>query len=374
MISAIIALLFILLFFYIVFLATVLRGLYSLKRISSSGRKKVSVLIAARNEENNIGRCLQSLSRQSYPMEQYEVIVIDDGSSDKTAEVVSSFQKTLNNLHVISLPQYNWASSGRKPQALAEGIKIARGEIILTTDADCTVPYRWIELMEAHFKNDVVFITGPVIEKVETNIFSQMEYLEFLGIVSTGAGLIGSGYPIICNGANLGYRKSAYQRVKGYSNYSLSNDDETLMHQILNNGIGKVDFVASVDAVVLTQSSNSLSSFFRQRMRWANKRGHYENNNILAVLVMLYLFFLFFCLSAVFAFFTSAVLIPISAALFLKIAIDYLVLRKGALLFGQRVSLFFFLIAELLHAPYIVVVAALGQVQSMKWKGRVIRQ
>ena len=170
---------------------------------------------------------------------------------------------------------------GRKPLAIAKGITQAAGEIILTTDADCIAPPRWIEIMVNHFEENVAFVAGPVAEQTSRNFFSKLEQLEFLGLITTAAGLIGSGRPIICNGANLAYRKSAFISVGGFGDNGSSNDDESLMNRMVHRNIGKIVFAPESDAVITTRSSNTITSFLRQRIRWANKRGHYEDKSIL---------------------------------------------------------------------------------------------
>ena len=115
-------------------------------------------------------------------------------------------------------------------------------------------------------------------------------------------------------------------------------------------------------------------SFLRQRIRWANKRGRYEDTSILVTLIFLYLFFLSFALTALLIPFDQQLLLPVLLVFGGKVFVDYFVLYSGARLFFQRIPIFHFLIAELLHVPYIVIAAAIGQICSLQWKGRVIRR
>ena len=229
--------------YYIYFITRVRIGLLSLRFAQSQSQLLiVSIVVAARNEEKSIEQCLQALLQQSYPAKKYEIIVVDDGSKDKTAAIVSSFTDRLPGVHLLSLPYDDNRETDRKSLALASGIAQANGEIILTTDADCIVPPRWIEIMVSHFQENVVFVAGPVAEQASTSFFSRLEQLEFLGLITTAAGLIGSGKPIICNGANLAYRKSAFIAVEGFGNMRSSNDDESLMNRMVQRNIGRVVF------------------------------------------------------------------------------------------------------------------------------------
>ena len=361
--------------YYIYFITRVRIGLLSLRFARPQNiARHISVVVAARNEEKDIEKCLLSLLKQTYPTNRYEIIIVDDGSTDKTASIVKSFSERFANIHLLSLMFDSEHKIGRKPIALAKGIAQASGEIILTTDADCIVPPQWIEIMVIHFEEGVVFVAGPVAERDSNTFFAKMEQLEFLGLITTAAGLIGSGRPIICNGANLAYRKDAFIAIDGFNTESSSNDDESLMNKIVHRKIGKVVFAPEADGVVTTNSSNTISTFFRQRIRWANKRGHYEDKSILFTLVGLYIFFASMLLTMVLLFREPQLIQLFTVAFGGKILVDYFTLRSGARLFRQRIPIFHFLIAEFLQVPYIVIAAAIGQIASMQWKGRTIRR
>jgi len=228
--------------------------------------------------------------------------------------------------------------------------------------------------MVNHFEDNVVFVAGPVIEKASKNFFSKLERLEFLGLITTAAGLIGSGRPIICNGANLAYRRDAFISAGGFGDAGTFNDDESLMNRMNQRNIGKVVFAPELGAVITTKSSNTMISFLRQRVRWANKRGRYEDKSIFFTLISLYLFFLSFALTTLLIPFDQHLLLPVALVFGGKVFVDFFVLYSGARLFFQRIPIFHFLIAELLHVPYIVSAAAIGQISSLQWKGRTIKR
>ena len=375
MINIFLAILAIFTIYYIYFITRVRIGLSLLhpsKRLINY--PKVSVVIAARNEEKSIGLSLDSILQQTYPSDKYEIIVVNDHSTDRTNSIVQSYSYKSNQVRLITLSDGDKQTSGNKLLALTKGIEQASGEIILTTDADCTVKSRWIELMVAHFENDIVFVAGPVIEKNPESFFSKIEQLEFLGLITTAAGLIGSRRPIICNGANLAYKKSTFLTIAEYFKDVSSNDDETLMNKVSYRKLGEITFAIDSDTLVTTHSSNTVFSFLVQRMRWANKRGHYEDKSILITLVSLYFFFFSLFSLVVFIPFESKLILPLSITLLGKIIVDFFTLRTGARMLQQHISLPHFLIAELLHVPYIVITAALGQIASIYWKGRRIQK
>ncbi|MGB2867179.1 MAG: glycosyltransferase [Bacteroidota bacterium] len=359
---------------YVFFLTRVRLGLARIrKRVENAQRPFVSVVVAARNEEGRIRPCLDSLLRQSYPSDRYEIIVADDGSTDRTAEIVRDLSYTQRTIRLHTLERAANLRVGRKPQAVAEGVNLAKAEIICTTDADCIVPPRWLERMVQYLGPDVAFASGPVVEEPSGSAFAAVSNLEYLGLTTIGAGLIGAGRPITCSGANLAYRKSAFLAAMDNSVAS-SNDDEALMNRIQMRNLGKIVFVPEPDAVVRTPSSGTIGSFLRQRIRWAGKRGHYEDRSILLILVALYLFFVSFLAATLSIPYEPGLALPVGIVFLGKIIADFFTLRAGARMLGEHVPTGYFLIAEVLHVPYVVVAAALGQLAPFRWKGRTLHR
>jgi cellulose synthase/poly-beta-1,6-N-acetylglucosamine synthase-like glycosyltransferase len=261
-----------------------------------------------------------------------------------------------------------------KPAAIAVGIERARGEIILCTDADCIVPNEWIASTMRCFEPPVVFVAGPVSERPTGPFISKIEALEFLSLITAGAGLIGSGNPIICNGANIAFRKSAFYEVNGYGDIRNSCDDETLMQRMVRRNVGKVVFNFDPSATVTTLTPDTVVGFWNQRTRWAAKRGHFEDKKIMARLIAVYGFFLVVFLSTLAALLDPILFIPLVVVLGIKAASELIVMTSGARMFRQRISIRHFLIAELLHVPYIVVAALVGQSGALRWKDRTLEQ
>ncbi len=332
----------------------------------------VTVVIAARNEELTIGNCVRSILDQRYPAQQLEIIVVDDHSSDTTVEIVKRISEVRNKVRVLSLQKNDEKLSAGKPAAISAGIDAAEGDIIFTTDADCIVPPNWISSTIQCFLPATAFVAGPVRIGENGGFLSRVDRLELLGLVTMGAGLIGAGRPVICNGANLAYRKSSFLAARGYGGDQAWCEDETIMHRIHDRRLGTIVFNSDAESVVTTAASASLRAFWKQRLRWSSKGGHYENTSILLSLVLLYFYFLIFLTTTIAGIFYSTVLIWVFASFLVKLVTDYATLSAGARLFRDRIPGSAFLIAEIFHVPYIVVIAALGQFTSFTWKGRKI--
>jgi cellulose synthase/poly-beta-1,6-N-acetylglucosamine synthase-like glycosyltransferase len=360
--------------YYVYFIGRLPIGLKRIRRSSASNQiaPMVSVVIAARNEEQNIEACLRSVVDQDYPVGRFEVIFVNDGSTDNTDAIVTELSSNHKNIRILTLPADSGHRAGRKPVAIAAGIEIAKGEIILTTDADCRVPKSWISCMVGQFDPETGFVAGPVHEVAGNSFIAKLDRLELLGLISTAAGLIGLGKPITCNGANLAYRKTAFLAAQGYGEKGSWCDDETLMHRIHIRGLGRISFSPYSECAVTTRPNNSMGSFWKQRLRWSAKGGHFESISVLLSLVGLYSYFFFLLLLFVISIQTPELRPWVVISLAVKCCVDFITLSAGAQLFQQHIQVPVFLIAELFHVPYIVVTAAVGQFISLEWKGRRI--
>lgn len=372
--SVIVTLLLFLTAYYLYFLFRIRQGLRHVR--SSPGTRKeysVTVIIAVRNEEAVLEDVIRSVLEQDYPRNLYELVIVDDASDDRTLEKARNVAANHPQLKIIGMPSHASDVGGRKPLAIAEGVTAASGEIILTTDADCSMGKDWIRSMLGHFDPDVTFVSGPVLEEGGEGLFSEISKVEFLGLIATAAGLIGIKNPIICNGANIAYRKSAFLQAGGYGDESHFSDDEVLMQRIARRKLGTIRFCADPGATVRTKSPRTFREFWSQRVRWASKRNHFEGGSILLQLVVLYAFFFVLFLSALAAFVLPFLALIVPVILLAKVAFDAKTLLEGARLFKSRFSFPHFMIAEVFHVPYIVFAAFLGQFASLRWKGKSIR-
>lgn len=224
----------------------------------------ISVVIPVRNEELTIANLLADLSRQDY--KRFEVIVVNDDSEDETLWVVSRF--ALKNLQVIH-------SKGKgKKAAITAGVRKARGTIIVTTDADCSVPSEWLSAIHDFFRAPKVMMAfGGVRMEGDKSFFDSLQAMEFASLIGTGAATAAVGFPTMCNGANLAFRRRVFSEVDGYEgNLEVaSGDDEFLMRKIHNRYPKGVHFMRSPATVVSTGTQADVRAFVNQRIRWASK-------------------------------------------------------------------------------------------------------
>lgn len=229
----------------------------------------VSVIVPARNEESNIETCIQSLVLSNFPPDNFEIIVIDDRSSDGTADILRRLEHKLPLLRVITLDEARTTVNLRgKPGALQAGIEAARGEILLMTDADCTVVPDWIATMARQFDNPRVgLVPSFTLIKAKT-FFEQMQAIEWIMNHTMASAGVGLNQPLGCFGNNLAVRREAFDSVGGYAKIRFSvTEDLALLQAIFARG-WEVRYVCSNTAVVTTLPCQTLGEYIRQHHRW----------------------------------------------------------------------------------------------------------
>ena len=365
----------------------------------SSSPPFVSVVVPARDEAASIEACLSSILACDYPADRFEVLVVDDLSEDATPAVVERVMRGVNapvaaggrdsveeapeRLRLLHMPENLDRARAHKKRAIEKGVAHALGALVLTTDADCTVPPGWIRAMASAFEDIeadpeavpvTAFVSGPVLYRPGRTAFARMQALEFLGLVAAGAGAIGAGRPMICNGANVAYRKDVFEALGGFSgiDHLTSGDDELLMQRIHDATPHRVRFCPAPEAAVLTEPAPTLRAFFHQRKRWASKGAHYPNRRLVALLVAIYLFYVGLLGGALALPFAPAVAPWLGAASALKLLPEAALLWPACRHFRRRRLFWLFIPEQVLHVPYLVVLAAAGALGNYEWKGRQV--
>ncbi|MEM9922105.1 MAG: glycosyltransferase [Bacteroidota bacterium] len=341
---------------------------------------QISILIPARNEAANIEECVRTVFNQSYPTELFEVIVVDDHSTDDTLGLLQQLAHQYSKLQIIQLKDFVKGESiqSHKKKAIETAIGMAKGQLILTTDADCRVPTDWLRFHAAYYQTHRKrFIAAPVNFFREKSLLERFQSLDFLGMMGiTGAGIQGR-FMRMCNGANLAYERETFELVGGFSgiDHLASGDDMLLMQKVAARFPDSIGYIKNPLATVQTKAQPTYQTFVQQRIRWGSKSGSYHEWQVIAMLGVVFLF----CCNILF----SLVLIPFIgyAALWLflmqllgKSIADYALLGTMAHFFDRRDLLSIFFPAQLMHTLYIVVVGTLSNLKKeYHWKGRKVR-
>lgn len=364
-------------FIYVVIVCTFILGWSRLKHFanvtSSKGRTRVSIIVAARNEEGNIRKTIDDLLTQDYDRELTELIIIDDHSTDATGDIVRSYAG--EGVRLITLNESKALNSYKK-KAIQTAIADCRGDLIVTTDADCRMGTKWLSTIVAYYEEkDYKLISSPVAYFQERSFFERAQALEFLYLIGLGASTIGNKRPSTCNGANLAYEKEAFYEVGGFRGIDdlASGDDELLLHKMAaryNNNIG---FLMNEDAVVYTHAKATLGEFIQQRKRWASKSTRYKNKSIIVLGVCVWVFNVSILLNLVAGIFFIALFKVALLQLLVKIVIELLFL-VGVTKFAKRQELLLLLpILNLMHIIYIIYIGVAGNSGKYNWKDRMVR-
>ena len=337
-----------------------------------------TVIIPARNEAENIADCLRSIMVQTYPHQLFEVIVVDDYSTDDTAEIVKILQQQHENIQLLQLEkllQQKQLNSYKK-KAIEIAIQHATGDYIVTTDADCIINKKWLQNFDAFIrKTNAVFVAAPVRFEDTGSFVSKFQCLDFMSLQGITAASVVAGFHSMCNGANLAYSKNVFTQVGGFKGIDniASGDDMMLMHKIYKHDKRSVGFLFSQDAVVVTKPMPTWKDFFNQRIRWASKADKFDDKRIIAVLALVYLFNLSFIIVPIVAFWYWKLWYWWGIMLILKILVELRFMWPVASFFKEEKLLWWFPVMQPFHIIYTVVAGWLGKFGTYKWKGRKVK-
>jgi len=331
---------------------------------------KISVIIPARNEEENIGKLLSSLEKQSYPHHVFEVIVVDDHSTDNTVAVVNSY--SLAKLIKLEFDNIN----SYKKKAIETGIAAASGDLIVTTDADCIVPGNWLKTI-ASFKEKAnsVLIAAPVVLENESNLLQAFQALDFLVLQGITAASVQKRFHNMCNGANLAYERNAFFEVNGFTgiDHIASGDDMLLMQKIAQRFPAKVSYLLSKDAIVTTQAAKTWKEFFSQRIRWASKATDYNDLKIFSTLFLVYFFNCALLALFITGFWIHSLWFGLIGILILKTIVELTFIYPVAKFYNKQNLMKWFPFFQPMHILYTVIAGWLGVFGRFEWKGRRVK-
>jgi len=351
--------------YFLIFTFLIVGAKKSFPRLKEEKLPTVSIVVAARNEENNILSCLESLDSIIYPENKLEIIIVDDASTDNTSTLVSNFMRDKNRFRTIRLEETESAKLRGKVRAIAEGIKIAKGEIILTTDADCVVNPLWAKTIASYYVDNVGVVNGFTSQTVKGS-FSGMQAIDFIYLLFIAAGTINLRKPVSCIGNNMSFRKKAYEETGGFENLPFSiTEDFLLLNSIHKLKKYEVIYPININSLVISKPASSLRELFNQKKRWAV--GGIDTPP-LGIFLMLWGFLnnLFLLMSP---FFFSAVWLYL--ALF-KIAIDFFVLLPVHQRLGLQKNLKYFAVFQIYYIIYVLVLPFVVLFnKKVKWKDRV---
>lgn len=330
-------------------------------------KTKFSIVVPFRNETESLPKLLYSISLLNYPHDLFEVILVDDDSEDKFLFSIFNFKITLiDNVRTTNSP---------KKDAINTAITIAKNDWIITTDADCLVPKKWLKTIDNHIQNcNPKMIAAGVFYRTHGTFIDAFQQLDLLSLQGTTIGSFGNHQAFMCNGANFCYQKTFFNELNGFDgNESIaSGDDVFLLQKAIQKDKNNVHFLKSATAVVQTKTEKTWNNLFYQRVRWASKIGNYTSfyskqlgfSVLLMNLIWLLVVGLWLIRQVEHNFFVLFIA--------LKFLVDFILLYQTSSFFKTRLR--YVLLSSLIYPFFCTLVAVYSLFGSYTWKGRVFKK
>ena len=335
---------------------------------------KFSVVIPFRNEAENLPALLNSIAKLNFPRTHFELLFIDDASEDHSVQLIEAFFKLHQSLEFSYqiIPNQHTSNSPKK-DAIKIAIKNSKNPWIITTDADCVLPSKWLNIFDAYIqKKEPNMVVGPVSYIPKNNLVNTYQQFDNFSLQATTIGSFGLHAPLLSNGANLAYKKEEFTNVNGFegNDHVASGDDIFLLEKFIKKDHLKVTFLKSLDALVKTEAEKSWSEITKQRIRWASKTSKQNNRASLGLGVLVFIINLMIILLFNLSFLQTFYFFHFTILFALKIIIDGFVMYQHAKTFNLKFSVFSLLLCEILY-PFITIIVVLGSLfGTYTWKNR----
>lgn len=338
---------------YLLFLVKIYRNLLKIKPFHPGTNPVtfVSVVVACRNEKKNLPLLLESISMQDYPGELFEVIIVDDNSTDNTFEIASGFTAPCK---IVTI--YN-KGIGKK-QALRTGMNASSGSLIITTDADCRMGKRWISTIASFYEiQQSDMIICPVQLESRRGFFGRFQELEFLSLQGITAGSVLAGDGTMCNGANLAFTREVYLKHSANLHDEIaSGDDVFLLHSLKKDSLSEISWLESPDTIVTAASSPTAGSFLKQRRRWISKSKAYDDWLTIFLGIVTFVTILISISLLIAVSINPSFLWVFLTVLLLKSIPDYLILHNTSVRYGKTELMHWFLPVQIVYPFYVLIV------------------
>ena len=347
---------------YLFLVAAFVLGLYRTPPANSADCPTVAIIVPARNEASNIDACLCALSAQTYPADRLEIVIVDDRSTDGTADLARQWTHRIPSLKCVSVSEPHYACP--KKNALHHGIRATQSDLVFTTDADCRPGPDWITSTVCAFAPDTGMVIGHAPLTPGSSLRSQLLALQGLAVAALAAGSAGIGFPLTCSGRNLAYRRRAFEDADGFDaiGHITGGDDVLLMRRI-----AKTPWRIRSHAEAPVPSAPHPDNQCHRQVRYQSKAIHY-GIPILILALAVYIFHIILFLLPVWLWIDPTLFLPLSACLLLKTTADGLLLHLSARHLKTRSPILWLPLIELLLIPYVAVICALGALAPFKWK------
>ena len=367
----------IVLLFLLVYATTIGQLIVGFNRIKTYHPAEISpktifaIVVPFRNECQNLPALLDSIKHLNYPIDLFEIILVDDFSEDDSVRQIYNWRME-NGIYKTTLLENIRLSNSPKKDAISRAIPIIKNEWVVTTDADCVVPENWLLTLDSYIQNhDVLMVAGSVTYDCNKSFLHHFQQLDLTSLQGATMGSFGLKLPFMCNGANFCYTKSLFQELNGFvgNNKLASGDDVFLLQKAIEKHPEKVHYLKSKTNIVKTKPMNHWIDLLQQRARWASKTSAYDSRfgKDLAVIVFAAnLAIVSACILALSSYLPWMNFVILFA---LKSISDYILLYKTNR-FLRKKRMRYLLTSSLIYSFFCVTVAVFSWFGKYEWKGR----
>jgi glycosyltransferase involved in cell wall biosynthesis len=327
-------------------------------------KTKFSIIVPFRNEAENLPVLLDSLSKLNYPMELFEVILVDDESEEEF-----KVQRLKYNVSVIKNVR---VSNSPKKDAIVSAMQIVNTDWIITTDADCVVNTNWLLTLNNYIQlHDVSMIAGAVTYNCKNSFLHHFQQLDLASLQGATIGSFGLKKGFMCNGANFAYTKNLFQVLNGFNGNDkiASGDDVFLLQKAVAQFPEKVHYVKCENNIVATKPLNDWKSLFYQRVRWASKTSSYQSRFGKGLGVLVFTGNLSLILGFILSVLGLFSFLNILLLFILKFAVDTVLIYKSQR-FLTKTKMSYLIPSSVLYPFFSVSVALYSLFGKYEWKGR----
>lgn len=359
---------------YVITIAQLIVGFDRVKKFDATAKTPTtffSIVIPFRNESANLPVLLDSIRNLNYPIDLFEIILVDDFSEDDSVRQIYNWRMENGSFQTTLLENIRLSKSPKK-DAISRAVPIVQQQWLVTTDADCIVPKDWLLTLDQYIQDhEVAMIAGGVIYDGKKSFLHHFQQLDLMSLQGATVGSFGLGLGFMCNGANLCYTKSLFQELHGFAgnNKIASGDDVFLLQKAMLKYPEKVHFLKSKETVVHTKPETSWVKLFEQRVRWASKTSSYESVFGKDLAVIVFAGNLALVMGSGVWVLGSLPWMNLAFFFVLKFVTDYILLYKTNR-FLRKKRLRYLLLSSVLYPFFCVVVAVFSWFGKYEWKGR----
>ena len=339
------------------------------RNFSPTNEVNVTIIISCRNESHNIKNIVSNFLFQNFNNKKLELILINDHSTDDTYEIMKRYSEKNKRIRYINLDSQFYG----KKNAIRKGVSESKGDIIMCTDADCLFSKNWVsKITECFSDSSIHFVSSPVSILPEGSFFSNFQEMELIALVGSTASEIHSGNPVICNGANIAFRKTSYQSINANILKNMNLDDISLMHLFNDLYKGSIYFFNDYESIVYTYPMKNIKNIVLQKTRWVS--GFKSINDRYSIVISFIVFIMNFliCFLLIACIFNFKLFNTFLVFFTVKMILDYFYFKELVSFFKRKYLLIYLPVFEVIHAFLSIVVVTLSYCIPIYWKGRKI--